>query len=200
MLSKYELSDHVLTDITPDVAADPHWRQMDCTICSWLYGIVAPDLIEIASTPTLMARSIWLRLQEQFIGNCETHALIPDVEFHNFIQGNLSISDYCCCIKGMADALSDLREVVHNHSLVLTTLCGLNIRFSHMAAILNYQRRFLTFAQVPDDLQLEEIELVSKPGPLLRSWWPALLVLLTHRRRLPQSVLRHHLSMPLLQL
>jgi hypothetical protein len=127
MLGKYELSDHVLTDITPDVAANPHWHQMDFTICSWLYGIVAPDLIEIASTPTLMARSIWLRLQEQFVGNCETHALIPDVEFHNFIQGNLSISD----------ALSDLREVVQNHSLVLTTLCGLNIRFSHMAAILN---------------------------------------------------------------
>jgi hypothetical protein len=35
-LSKYELSDHVLIDVNTITADDSHWRQMDCTIRSWL--------------------------------------------------------------------------------------------------------------------------------------------------------------------
>jgi hypothetical protein len=64
MLSNYEHSDHVLIDVTPDVIVDPHWRQMDCIVRSWLYGTIAPNLIEVASTPHPTARSLWLGLEE----------------------------------------------------------------------------------------------------------------------------------------
>jgi hypothetical protein len=43
-------------------------------------------------------------------------------------------------------------------------LHSLNGRFSHMAALLKWQRLFPTFTQVCNDLQLEEIKLMSKPG------------------------------------
>jgi hypothetical protein len=138
-LGKYELSDHVLTDIHPVVAADPHWRQMDCTVRSWLYGTIAPELIKIAR-------------RAQFVGNHETRALIVDVEFRNFVLGDLSISNYCRRLKGMVDALGDLREVVLDHSLILTTLRGLNGRFSRMAALVKRQCPFPIFAQVRNDL------------------------------------------------
>jgi hypothetical protein len=36
-LSKYELSNHVLAGVTPEVTTDPHWWQMDWTVRSWLY-------------------------------------------------------------------------------------------------------------------------------------------------------------------
>jgi hypothetical protein len=52
----------------------------------------------------------------------------------------------------MADALCDLEEVILDHSLVLTMLCSLNDRFSHMAALLKRQSPFPTFAQVRNDL------------------------------------------------
>jgi hypothetical protein len=105
-----------------------------------------------------------LRLEEQFVGNSKTHVLILDVEFHNFVQGDLSIFDYRRRLKGMADTLGDLEEVIQDRSLVLTMLRGLNDCFFHMAAFLKRQRPFLTFAQVRNDLHLEEIELLSKPG------------------------------------
>lgn len=61
---KYELSDHVVEDVRPEVVVDPHWRCMDCTVRSWLYVSVAPDLIEIASTAQHTACSIWLGLED----------------------------------------------------------------------------------------------------------------------------------------
>ena len=163
-LGKYELSDHVLADATPADADDPHWRRMDCTVRSWLYGTVSPELIEVATTPDPSARSLWLGLQEQFIGNKETRAMILDAEFRHFIQGDLSVSDYCRRLKTMADSLGDLGEAVPDRALVLTVLRGLNGRLSHMASLLKRQRPFPTFAEVRNDLQLEEIELMSKPG------------------------------------
>jgi hypothetical protein len=90
--------------------------------------------------------------------------MILDAEFHNFVQGDLSISEYCRCLKGMADAFGDLGEVVLDRSLMLIMLCSLNGHFSHMAALLKQQCPFLTFIDVRNDLQLEEIELASKPG------------------------------------
>jgi hypothetical protein len=42
---------------------------MDCTVRSWLYDSVAPDLIEIASKAQHTACSIWLGLEDQFVDN-----------------------------------------------------------------------------------------------------------------------------------
>jgi hypothetical protein len=42
VLGKYALTDHVLTDM---VSADwPTWVQMDCTILTWIYGMINADL------------------------------------------------------------------------------------------------------------------------------------------------------------
>jgi hypothetical protein len=135
-LGMYQLSDHVLDDIPPEVAADPHWRCMDCTIRSWLYGTVASDLIEFASTVLPTTHSIWRGLEDQFIRNKKTRALILDVEFRTFVQGDLTISDCCRRLKGMVDALGDLGEAIFDRTLMLAALHGLNSKFSHMASLL----------------------------------------------------------------
>jgi hypothetical protein len=137
---------------------------MDCIVYSWLHDTITPELIEIASTLTLMAHSLWLEVEEQFVSNREMCPLILDIEFRNFVHGDLSIFDYCYHLKGMVDALCDLGEVVLDHSLVLIMLCDLNDRFSHMAALLKRSHPFSTFAQVCNDVQLKEIELLSKTG------------------------------------
>jgi hypothetical protein len=137
---------------------------MDCTVRSWLYGTAATNLIEITTMSEPMARSLWLGLEDQFIRNQETHTMIHDTEFRTFVQGDLSISEYYLRLKGMADALGDLGEVVLDRTLMLTVLHSLNGCFSHMAALLKWQLSFPTFAVVCNDLHLEEIELASKSG------------------------------------
>jgi hypothetical protein len=138
-LSKYKLLDHMLTDPTPEVSADAHWRSMDYTVHSWLHDTMTPDLIEVASTGPRTACLIYLGLEDQFVSNKETHALILNTKFHTFVQGELSISDYCCRLNGMADALGDLGEVILDRTLVLVVLHGLNGLFSHMSSLLKRQ-------------------------------------------------------------
>jgi hypothetical protein len=49
----YKLTDHVIDD----VSVDSHWRRMDCTMRSWLYGTIVLDLIEVATTAAPTTRS-----------------------------------------------------------------------------------------------------------------------------------------------
>ena len=60
-------------------------------------------------------------------------------------------------MKNMADDLGDPGEVVHDHTLVLNVLRGLNERYSHMVALLKRSRPFPTFDEVWNDLLLEEL-------------------------------------------
>lgn len=134
LVGKYALSDHVLSDDAYPI--DPAWNRMECTVLSWLYGTISSSLAEIVMSSTALARHVWLGLEEQFIGNKETRALYLDAEFRNFVQGDLSTSDYCRKLKSMADALGDLGEPVLDRTLVLAVLRGLNDKFSHLAALI----------------------------------------------------------------
>lgn len=108
------------------------------------------------------ARSVWLGLEQQFLGNKETRALYLDAKFRNFIQGDLSITDYCRQLKGLADALGDLGEPVPDRTLVLNVLRGLNDKFSYMTALLKRQKPFPSFLEVRSDLLLEELTMANK--------------------------------------
>jgi hypothetical protein len=50
----YKLTDHVIGD----VSVDPHWRRMDCTMRSWLYGTIVLDLIDVTTTAAPTTRSL----------------------------------------------------------------------------------------------------------------------------------------------
>ena len=78
-------------------------------------------------------------------------------------------------MKGMADALGDLGEVITDCTLVLNVLRGLNAKYDHMKALLKRTRPFLTFNEVRNDLQLEELMLdppVSQPPTALLASQP----------------------------
>lgn len=162
VVGKYALSDHVLTDAAyPDI---PSWVRMECTVLGWLYGTISPNLVELVMSPTTSVRRVWLGLEEQFVGNRETRAMYLDVEFCNFCQGALTISDYCRKLKGMADALSDLGEPVPDRTLVLAVLRGLNEKYSHLASLLRRAKPLPSFIEVRSDLMLEELTLQNRPG------------------------------------
>lgn len=83
------------------------------------------------------ARSIWCDLAHQFLGNQECRAINVNAEFCNFSQGELSVTDYCRCLKSMADTLSDLYKPVSDRALVLQLITGLSPRFGNMHSLLS---------------------------------------------------------------
>jgi hypothetical protein len=89
------------------------------------------------------------------------HTLHLDATFHNFVQGDLSVSDYCHKTKSMTDSLGNLGCVVSNHNLILNVLQGLNTWYDQLRTIITHSTLFLTFHKVGDELVLEEITLGS---------------------------------------
>ena len=148
---------------------------MDCVVLSWLFGTLTVELQDTVREGGGSARDAWIGIEEQFLGNRETRALYLDAEFRPFVQGDLLIRDYCRKMKGMADALGNLGEVITDRTLVLNVLRGLNAKYDHIKALLKRTRPFPTFNEVRNDLQLEELTLdppVSQPPTALLASQP----------------------------
>jgi hypothetical protein len=86
--------------------------------------------------------------------------------FRNFVQGDLTVSEYCRKFKNMTDALTDLGSPVDDRILILNILCGLNPCFEHLGAIIRRYTSFPSFLKVRDDLILEELHLDSSGPPV----------------------------------
>jgi len=97
-----------------------------CVVKSWIFGTITNDLAASISTRDSTARVAWLAVESQFLNNKETRALLLEAKFRNFIQGDLSVAEYCKEMKRMADMLEDLGETVTDRTLVLNVIRGLN--------------------------------------------------------------------------
>ena len=71
-------------------------------------------------------------------------------------------------MKGMADALADLGEPVHDRTLVLNILRGCNERFQFMSQFITRQKPFPSFADVRAYLRLAELNM-APPSALVVS-------------------------------
>jgi len=135
---------------------------MDCVVKSWILGTLADDLAEAISSQGSTARDAWLAVESQFLENKEARAIQLETRFRNFVQGDLSISEYCRRLKKMADDLGALGEVITDRTLVLNVIRGLNDNFAHVGALLRRGRPFLSFPEARDDLILEELTLANR--------------------------------------
>jgi hypothetical protein len=132
VLSKFSLQAHVLAAPVPS----PDWDRMDCVVKSWILDSLTDDLTEIVSSQGATARDAWLAVESQFLGNRETRAIQLEMKFRNFVQGDLSITEYYRHLKKMSDDLTAVGEVVTDRTLILNVLHGLNECFTHIDALL----------------------------------------------------------------
>jgi hypothetical protein len=95
---------------------------------TWFLGTPSPELHEIIWELTETARQACLVIEAQFLDNSESCVLRLDARFCAFKQGDLSISDYCHRMKGMAD---DLRAMGEGN------ISGTHGTLVHMVHILN---------------------------------------------------------------
>jgi hypothetical protein len=172
ILGRFALQDHVLGDVPP--LPEPAWTRMDCVVVSWLFNTISADLLDVIHDHNgVTARVTWLGLEEQFLNNRASHAMIVDVEFRTLTQGTLSIDNYCRKMKSLANALADLGEPVQDSTLVLNVLRGLGERFQVIAQLIPRQRPLPSFNDVRADLRLAELNMApasaSPPTALVAS-------------------------------
>jgi hypothetical protein len=134
VLERYALLDHVNSDVAS--STDPGWRRMDSVVLNWISNSITPELHQVVRERGATARHMWLAIENQFLDNREQRTLHLDVAFRNFVQGDLTVKEYCRKFKNMADGLADLGSPVDDWILVLNILRGLNPRFEHLGAII----------------------------------------------------------------
>jgi hypothetical protein len=160
ILGRFALQDHVLGD-APRLP-DPAWCRMDCVVLSWLFNTISTDLLDVIHDRNgVTARVAWLGLEEQFLNNRASRAMLIDAEFRALTQGTLSIDAYCRKMKSLADALADLGEPVPDSTLVLNILRGLGERFHVIAQLIPRQRPLPSFNDVRADLRLAELTMTA---------------------------------------
>jgi hypothetical protein len=161
-LQRYTLIKHA-TDDTP--SNDPGWIRMDSVVLNWISNSISPDLHQVVRERGCMTHHLWLAIENQFLGNREQRTFHLDAVFHTFVQGDLSVNEYCRKFKAIADGLADLGAPVEDRILVLNILRGLNQRFDHVGSIIQRYSSFLNFLKIQDDLLLEEIHMDSTGPP-----------------------------------
>jgi hypothetical protein len=119
------------------------------------------DLHQVVQEHGCTTHQLWLAIENQFLSNREQRTLHLDATFRNFVQGDLSVVEYCLKFKTMADGLTDLGSPVEDRILVHNILQGLNQCFKYMGSIIRRYLPFLNFLKVRDDLLLEEIHMDS---------------------------------------
>jgi hypothetical protein len=138
---------------------------MDSVVLNWISNSISVDLHQVVWDRGCMACHLWLAIENQFLSNCEHRTLHLDATFRTFVQGDLSINEYCHKFKAMADGLADLGVPVDDRILVLNILRGLNQHFEHMGSIIWRYSSFLNFLKVQDDLLQEELHMDSTGPP-----------------------------------
>ena len=135
---------------------------MECIIWSWIAGTISHNLANAILERNSTACSAWLAIETQFLWNRAMRALHLDARFQNFVQGDLSVTDYCKKFKQMAAELCELGEPVTDRTLVLNVLCGLNERYAALGMHLRRGRPFPSFLEVRNDLLLEELTAANR--------------------------------------
>jgi hypothetical protein len=105
------------------------------------------------------ARGAWTYLENEFLGQHESRALLLSVEFRVVKQGSTSITDFCRCLEMMAATLGDYGDLIGDRTLVVTLLRGLNGKFRPMVSNLKMRQPFPTFEEARTLLLLEEINI-----------------------------------------
>ena len=143
VLGKYNLKDHVLSDAS--YPARSALATMDCCVLTWIYDTMSNDLQQSLMIREPRARVAWLYLEDEFLGQRESCALLLEAEFRTFKQGELSIMDYYHRLETMAASIAEFGDPIGDRQLVLTLFHGLNAKSHHMVSNMKMQRPFPTF-------------------------------------------------------
>jgi hypothetical protein len=129
VLGKYALSRHVLKDeVFPE---RPVLTQVDCVVLTWMYNTVSSNLQQSLMIRQRPACEAWCYLEDEFLGQKESHALLLETQFCNLRQDSMTITDFCRKLETMATSLAEFGDPIGERQMVLTLLRGLSGKYHH---------------------------------------------------------------------
>jgi hypothetical protein len=105
------------------------------------------------------AFSAWNAVCGLFLSNSTQRAVYALQDFHSLQQGDLSVHDYCCRIKRLADTLTDVGHPITDQDLVVNTMRDVSTKFTNALGVINAMNPLPSFLWVHSYLLQEETRL-----------------------------------------
>ncbi|XBI39322.1 hypothetical protein VPH35_124122 [Triticum aestivum] len=105
------------------------WLMADHVVVHWLYTTISPELLDAVMQPDDTALAVWAAVDCIFRDNQLARAVYIDAEYHALVQDDLTVMQYCTCLKAFTDQLRDLGQGVTETRQVFHLLRGLNHQF-----------------------------------------------------------------------
>jgi hypothetical protein len=120
---KLGLLDHVDGSVDAQTRLlDVEWTQIDHCIVSWIYLTVSKTIRDMVFHRRATAFSAWNAVRGLFLDNASQRAVYALQDFHSLQQGDLSVHDYCCRLKRLADTLTDVGHPITDQYLIVNTM------------------------------------------------------------------------------
>jgi hypothetical protein len=132
------------------------WTQIGHCIVSWIYLTVSKTIHDMVFQRRATTFSVWHTVRGLFLNNATQRAVYALQDFHSLKQGDLSVGDYYCRLKCLADTLVDVGNPVTDQDLVANTMRGLSSNFSGALGVINAINPLSSFLWVHSYLLQEE--------------------------------------------
>lgn len=106
-----------------------HGSRRTVFVLTWIYSTVSGDLQQSLMICQRLACEAWSYLEDEFLGQQESRALLLESQFCNLRQDSLSITDFCRRLETMAASLAEFGDPIGDRQMVLTLLRGLSWKF-----------------------------------------------------------------------
>jgi hypothetical protein len=129
-----------LVDGTVDAQAmqrDAAWIQIDHCLVSWIYLTVSKTTRNMVFHHYATTFSTWNAVHGLFLNNATQRTVYAIQDFHSLQQGDLSVGEFCCRLKQLADTLTYVGHPITNQDLVVNTMRGLSSKFSNALGVIN---------------------------------------------------------------
>jgi hypothetical protein len=157
LLTMYRAMDHITVGAAP-AAPDDTWQAVDIQISLWFLETLGDDVHRHVKGTDGRACTTWTRLQRFFLDHGASRYLYLNKAFHNYLRGDLSVSDYASKLQGLADDLAAIGRPVSDDDLTLAFLDGLGKSFRLQTEILKNADPLPSFAAACSRLKLAEID------------------------------------------
>lgn len=146
--------------------------QIDHCIVAWIYLTVSKTIRDMVFHRRATTFSAWNAVRGLFLNNTSQRVVYTLQGFHSLQQGDLSVHDYCCKLKQLADTLTDVNHPITDMDLVVNTMRGLNSKFSNALGVINAMNPLLGFLWVhsylvPEETRLDRNQKIEAANSLL---------------------------------
>ncbi|XP_073259761.1 uncharacterized protein [Populus alba] len=112
------------------------WRRQDSTILSWIYSSLMPAIMaQIIDYNT--SHTTWNALEKTFSSSSKARIMQLRLELQSMKKGSLSMIDYIIKVKGAADNLATIGELVLEQDQIMNLLRGLKSDYNAVVTAIN---------------------------------------------------------------